>query len=215
MTPAAIENRQSNIEKGRAPAVPEPRYDASAYDYELPPEFIPQEPVTPRDASRLAVLDRGRAELVHAAFRDLPRFLKPGDLLVLNDTRVIPARVHGSRTSGGRAEALFLRDMGKGRWEALLRSNGPLRPGEWLHFGGGSLRVRLLLPGERGLRLDDAELVTQAAFAARRSHRGGRRSCGNNSCRRLCVSNNGHTYRSCSGLFKLLRHGVQSEESGN
>ena len=113
------------------PNRPDPvaRFDSAAYDYDLPPDMIAQDPAEPRDASRLLVLDRGAGRLVHATFRDIPRFLDPGDLLVLNDTRVISARVYGQRFTGGKIEALFLRDLGQGQWEALLRCNGYPREG--------------------------------------------------------------------------------------
>ena len=83
-------------------------------------------------------------------FRDLPELLDPGDLLVLNDTRVIAARVLGRRATGGKIEALFLRDLGGGRWEALLRCNGKPRPGEWIQFADGALQIRLLDRGSGG-----------------------------------------------------------------
>ena len=126
------------------------RYDIEAYDYDLPPERIAQEPAARRDASRLAVLDRETGRLEHAVFRDLPEFLRPGDLLVLNDTRVIRARVHGLRATGGKIEVFFLREHGPGRWEALLRCNGKPRPGEWLSLAEGAFRVRLVERRGRG-----------------------------------------------------------------
>ena len=122
----------------------QPRYDIEAYDYDLPPEQIAQEPAARRDASRLVVLDRETDALTHAVFRDLPQFLRPGDLLVLNDTRVIRARVHGLRATGGMIEVFFLRELEPGKWEALLRSNGKPRPGEWVSLAGGAFRVRLI-----------------------------------------------------------------------
>ena len=135
------------------PNRPDPvaRFDSAAYDYDLPPDMIAQDPAEPRDASRLLVLDRGAGRLVHATFRDIPRFLDPGDLLVLNDTRVISARVYGQRFTGGKIEALFLRDLGQGQWEALLRCNGYPREGEWVNFAGGAISVRLLHRRERGV----------------------------------------------------------------
>ena len=130
--------------------VSEERFEAEAYAYDLPPEMIAQEPVTPRDASRLLVLDRQTGETTHVIFRELADFLTPGDLLVLNDTRVIPARVHGRRASGGKVEVLFLRDLGEGRWETLLRCNGRLREGERIALADGAVQVRLLRRADRG-----------------------------------------------------------------
>src|SRR5207244_139159 len=89
-----------------------------------------------RAAARLLVLDRGGAPLRHAHVGDLPGFLRAGDVLVVNDTRVIPARVSGRRPSGGRLELLFVAPLGEeGEWEVLVR--GTARPGERVHLAGG------------------------------------------------------------------------------
>jgi S-adenosylmethionine:tRNA ribosyltransferase-isomerase len=101
----------------------------SDYDYELPPELIAQTPLERRDNSRLLVLDRARDQLEHHTFRDILDYLTPDDLLVVNDSRVIPARLHGWRPTGGQAEILLLRPLGEGRWEALVRPGRRLRPG--------------------------------------------------------------------------------------
>ena len=102
----------------------------SDFDYELPPEFIAQTPVEPRDHSRLLVLDRERGGTKHAVFRDLPDYLRPGDLLVFNDSRVIPARLYGQReTSGHPIELLLLSRSGPGSWRALVRPGRRMRPG--------------------------------------------------------------------------------------
>jgi S-adenosylmethionine:tRNA ribosyltransferase-isomerase len=122
-------------------------------DYPLPADLIAQEPSRERAAARLLVLERA-AGLRHGRVAELPAILHPGDLLVLNDTRVIPARVRGRRPSGGRLELLFVRPLaGEGQWEVLVR--GAPRAGELVHFaegggvweeslGGGRWRVRLL-----------------------------------------------------------------------
>ena len=104
--------------------------DIAEFDYELPPELIAQEPLPERDASRLLVLDRRSGETWHRSFRDLPALLAPGDLLVVNRSRVIPARLLGRRARGGEAEILLLRDRGEGRWEAMVRPGRHLRPGQ-------------------------------------------------------------------------------------
>jgi len=102
----------------------------SDFDYDLPPELIAQEPLPERDGSRLLVLDRRNGETSHHAFRELPSLLARGDLLVVNRSRVIPARLRGRRASGGEAEVLLVRDRGDGRWEALVRPGRHLRPGQ-------------------------------------------------------------------------------------
>ena len=102
----------------------------SDFDFALPPELIAQEPSEERDASRLLVLDRRTGAIEHRVFRDLPDLLAPGDLLVRNRSRVIPARLLGRRDSGGEAEVLLVRDRGEGRWEALVRPGRYLRPGQ-------------------------------------------------------------------------------------
>jgi len=97
----------------------------SDFDYELPPEFIAQTPIEPRDSSRLLVLNRKTGALKHHLFRDLGRFLQPGDLLVLNETRVIPARLYARKVpTGGRVEFLLLRREDALTWEALVGGKG-------------------------------------------------------------------------------------------
>src|SRR5438132_2870297 len=105
-------------------------------DYPLPEALIAQAPAPERAAARLLVLDRGGAPLRHARVGDLPGLLRAGDVLVVNDTRVIPARVSGRRPSGGRLELLFVAPLGEdGEWEVLVR--GTPRPGERVHLAGG------------------------------------------------------------------------------
>jgi S-adenosylmethionine:tRNA ribosyltransferase-isomerase len=92
------------------------------FDYDLPPELIAQEPAEPRDASRLMVLRRSTGSIAHHRFHDLPSLLRSGDLLVLNDTRVMAARLLGHREdTGGKVEALLVRPFSDTRWEALFR----------------------------------------------------------------------------------------------
>ena len=102
----------------------------SDFDFDLPPERIAQEPLPERDASRLLVLDRRTGQTQHRAFRDLPDLLAPGDLVVFNRSRVIPARLLGRRAKGGEAEILLVRDRGEGKWEAMVRPGRHLRPGQ-------------------------------------------------------------------------------------
>ncbi len=95
------------------------------FDYDLPPEYIAQTPAEPRDSARLMVLDRRSGAITHAVFRDLGRFLRPGDLLVVNRTRVIPARLYARKVpTGGKVELLLLRREGPGVWQALVRGRG-------------------------------------------------------------------------------------------
>jgi S-adenosylmethionine:tRNA ribosyltransferase-isomerase len=117
------------------------------FDYSLPPERIALEPVSPRDAARMLVLAGGRMRDRYV--RDLPDLLRPGDLLVVNDTKVRPARVFGRRTTGGRVEFLLLERQTSGVFESLVRANKRLRPGEVVDVDGG-LRATLLERPEGG-----------------------------------------------------------------
>ena len=102
----------------------------SDFDYDLPPELIAQQPVEPRDAARLLLVSRGSGALSHHHVRDLPALLLPGDLLVLNDTRVMAARLLGVRAdTGGRVELLLLREHDDGGWSALVRPGRAATPG--------------------------------------------------------------------------------------
>lgn len=102
----------------------------SDFDYTLPQELIAYHPVPDRVSSRLLVLDRTDGTVRHKHFRDLSEYIQPGDALILNDTRVIPARLHGKRASGGKVEMLLLRELGPARWEALLRPSVRVREGD-------------------------------------------------------------------------------------
>lgn len=105
----------------------------SAYDYSLPQELIAQVPAARRDASRLMVVDRRSGTIEHRSFGDLPDLLAPHDLLVLNNTRVVPARLIGFRSSsGGKWEGLFLREEAEGTWRLIGHTRGKLRAGERL-----------------------------------------------------------------------------------
>ncbi|WP_437187448.1 tRNA preQ1(34) S-adenosylmethionine ribosyltransferase-isomerase QueA [Planctomicrobium sp. SH668] len=101
------------------------------YDYHLPEELIAQEPIAKRDASRLMVVDRKQGAIEHRQFTDLPTYLQVNDLLVMNDTRVVPARLIGIRTAtGGKWEGLFLRKEGERDWRIIGQTRGTLQPGE-------------------------------------------------------------------------------------
>ncbi len=112
----------------------------SELDYELPEALIAQKPAEPRDASCLMVVDARTGTITHHVFRDLPAFLRPGDALVLNETKVLPARVPARRPGGGQVELLFLRELG-GSWEALARPSKRLKPGMVLTVDGDGLEV--------------------------------------------------------------------------
>ena len=118
---------------------------ADFLDYPLPEHLIAQEPPARRDASRLLVVRRGDGSLDHRTFSDLPDLLDPGDLLVLNDTRVLPARLVGQRErSGGKWEGLFLRATATGLWELLCQTRGHLVEGETVVVEPGPLRLTLV-----------------------------------------------------------------------
>lgn len=120
----------------------------SDFDYDLPLELIAQTPIEPRDASRLLVVQRETGVFEHRHFRDLGDYLRPGDLLIANQSRVIPARLLGQRVeSGGAAEVLLLKerpDLGPDHWETLVRPGRRLRTGARLSFGPEGLPPRLL-----------------------------------------------------------------------
>lgn len=123
----------------------------SDFDFDLPPERIAQTPLERRDQSRLAVLRRKNGSLEHRRFADLPELLDEGDLLVLNDTRVVPARFHARRETSGRIEGLFLRESGPGVWECMLRNAGRCSPGEPLALdSAGDPPVTLTLRENHG-----------------------------------------------------------------
>ncbi|MCO5218322.1 MAG: tRNA preQ1(34) S-adenosylmethionine ribosyltransferase-isomerase QueA [Thermomicrobiales bacterium] len=132
------------------------------FDYHLPPERIAQEPLADRAGSRLMVLDRESGAIEHHVFRDLPDLLRPGDLLVVNDSKVIPARLLGHRETGGAVELLLLRPDVGGAWLALAKPVKRIKVGETLHFAGhdGSIEATATLVEKRAegqvlVKLDD------------------------------------------------------------
>ena len=126
--------------------------------FDLPEELIAQTPIEKRDDSRLLVLDKATGERQHRHFFDLPDYLRPGDCLILNDSRVLPARLLGQRLPGGGAcEVLLLIDKGDKTWECLVRPGKHLRAGAKLSFGDGELTAEVteVLPdGNRLVRFD-------------------------------------------------------------
>jgi len=141
---------------------------ASDFDYDLPARLIAQTPAEPRDSARLLVLDRATGALKHHVFRDLPALLRPGDVLVANNSRVLPARLRGRRAeSGGAVEALLLREDAPDEWTALVRPGRRVRRGERLVFGEGRLTAEVLdvlEGGERRIRLTAAEGTVRDAI---------------------------------------------------
>lgn len=113
----------------------------SDFFFELPEELIAQTPIAQRDASRLMHLDRLTGEITHRHFHDLPEYLRPGDCLILNDSRVLPARLIGCRPTGGSIELVLLRDLGDDRWECLSRPGKKTREGQEILFGEGELKA--------------------------------------------------------------------------
>ena len=129
----------------------------SDFMYDLPEERIAQTPVEPRDHSRLMVLDRGAHTVEHRHFYDVIDYLNPGDALVVNETRVIPARLYGVRAGGGACEVLLLKQLAPKRWEALVRPGKKLRPGASVTFGEGRLIGRIAGTTDAGGRIVDFE----------------------------------------------------------
>ena len=112
--------------------------------YDLPEELIAQTPLQRRDSSRLLVMDRKSGETAHRHFYDICDYLRPGDCLVMNDSRVLPARLLGQRPTGGAAELLLLNDRGDKKWECLARPGRKLQPGQQVIFGNGELTATIL-----------------------------------------------------------------------
>ena len=102
----------------------------SEFDYELPKKLIAQFPAKNRDDSRLLVVDRQTGKITHSNFKDLSQFIKPGNAIVLNDTKVMQGRFFAQRLTGGRLEGLFLSERGEGFWEACLKGAGKVKAGE-------------------------------------------------------------------------------------
>jgi len=127
------------------------------FDYDLPPESIAQYPADRREQSRMLDLGRQDGRVRHRVFPELLELLEPGDVLALNDTKVIPARLIGRRAGGGEAEVLLLEPAGDHRWHALVRPGRKLREGRVVEFGDGELRATVLEAGEMGMRLVELE----------------------------------------------------------
>lgn len=125
----------------------------SDFSYNLPPELIAQTPLEQRDSSRLMTLNKETGEIEHHHFYELPDYLRPGDCLVMNNSRVLPARLIGKRETGGACEVLLLIDRGNKTWECLVRPGKKLRPGAKVIFGDGKLTAEITEVLEDGNRL--------------------------------------------------------------
>lgn len=125
----------------------------SDFYFDLPEELIAQTPIQQRDHSRLLHLDKQTGAIEHRHFYDLPDYLHEGDCLVLNDSRVLPARLIGARSTGGSVELVLLRDLGNGKWECLSRPGRKTKPGTELIFGEGQLHATVESVAEGGNRI--------------------------------------------------------------
>ncbi len=125
----------------------------SDFYYDLPEELIAQTPLERRDASRLMVLNRRTGEVTHRHFYDIVEYLQPGDCLVMNDSRVLPARLMGHRPTGGVVEVLLLRDLGNKCWECLCKPGRKMQPGNQVIFGDGELTATVREVREDGNRV--------------------------------------------------------------
>ena len=125
----------------------------SDFDYDLPPELIAQDPIEPRDSSRLLIMDRTDGSIRHSFFRDLGRELKAGDMLVLNDTKVLPARIYAHKESGAIIELLLLKQVSLDVWQCLVRPGNKAKVGVKLLFAQPDLRAEIIDTAEEGSRL--------------------------------------------------------------
>ncbi len=121
--------------------------------YDLPEELIAQTPLEQRDTSRLCVLDRATGQVSHKHFYDIIDYLRPGDCLVMNDSRVLPARLLGHRPTGGAVEVLLLRDLGDKKWECLCKPGRKMQVGSQVIFGDGELTATVAAVQEDGNRV--------------------------------------------------------------
>ena len=117
----------------------------SDFYFDLPQELIAQDPLADRSGSRLMVLDKNTGEVSHHIFKEIINYLNPGDCLVVNNTRVIPARLYGVKEdTGAHVEVLLLKRLDNDVWETLVKPGRKLRPGARISFGGGLLRAEVL-----------------------------------------------------------------------
>lgn len=125
----------------------------SDFNFYLPEELIAQTPLEKRDTSRLLHMNKRTGELEHGRFYDIKKYLKPGDCLVLNDSRVLPARLIGARPTGGAVELVLLKDLGDSCWECLSRPGRKTKPGQEIIFGDGELKATVQSVTDGGNRI--------------------------------------------------------------
>ena len=116
----------------------------SDFKYELPEELIAQTPIEKRDESRLMILDREEKKIEHKIFKDIINYLKPGDVLVRNNTKVLPARIYGKKETGANVEFLLLNNIEGDIWESIVRPGNKLHVGTKVIFGDGILKAEIL-----------------------------------------------------------------------
>ncbi len=121
----------------------------SDFDYDLPKELIAQTPISKRDEARLMVLDRSKKTIEHKKFKDIVEYLNPGDVLVRNNTKVIPARLYGKKETGANVEFLLLNNIEGDIWECIVRPGNKLHVGAKVIFGEGQLKAEVLETMER------------------------------------------------------------------
>ena len=130
-------------------------FDISRYDFQIPKDLIAQEPASPRDSCRLLVLDRKRSSLKIRVFKDIIDYFKEGDVLVLNDTKVIRAKLLARRSSGAKLEVLLLAELEKGIWKALIKPGKRARVGETINFEGEDYKAKIIRKTSSGLWILD------------------------------------------------------------
>ena len=138
----------------------------SIFNYHLPKELIAQHPAEPRDASRLLSLDRETGEMRDMVFRDIRSLLKCGDVLVVNDSKVIPARLLGHKTTGAEVELLLLKPLGGDRWECLAKPGKRLKNGAKCVFGSGALEATVIEEAADGNRIVEFDYDSAEGFYA-------------------------------------------------
>ena len=126
--------------------------ELSEFNYELPQELIAQTPIEKRDESRLMVLDKNTGEIEHKIFRNIIEYLEPGDCIVRNNTKVIPARLYGKKDTGANVEFVLLKNIEGDIWEAMVRPGNKLHSGAQVIFGDGLLRAEIWDTLEDGTR---------------------------------------------------------------
>lgn len=132
------------------------------FDYNLPEELIAQHPVEPRDASRLLVLDKKTGDIEHTYFHQIGHYLKPGDVMVINDTKVIPARIYAQKESGAQIELVLLRQLDQHHWQSLVRPGKKALPGVRLKLPLEGVTAQVEEMAEDGTRI--IGLILQVIF---------------------------------------------------